>query len=190
MLDDADSSRRLHAAGRPRAAILVRQLFDHRHARVRRRACRYTVPASSAASFTTSRKVNDLREAMVATGLFDSGGGRAAAYRRNGAGRHGICRSAGHPECRARRGGWRRPRAIRPGKASVWTAAGRTRNLFRPEGSLIVTGVAGTQEQGLTGAFRRSNAGRRDRTVLLSLAANRQDYDAYKALTAGINGRI
>ncbi len=50
--------------------------------------------------------------------------------------------------------------------------------------------VAGTQEQGVSTTFRRSNAGRRDRTVQLALTANRQDYDAYEALTVGLNGRI
>ncbi len=39
------------------------------------------------------------------------------------------------------------------------------RNLFLPEGALILAGVAGTQEQGASATFRRSNAGQRDRAV-------------------------
>src|SRR3546814_14845481 len=39
------------------------------------------------------------------------------------------------------------------------------RNLFPPEGALIVSGVGGTQEQGAGVTFRRSNAGRRDRKI-------------------------
>jgi translocation and assembly module TamA len=136
-----------------------------------------------------NRKVDDLREAMVATGLFDS---VAVEPQRTGEMAPDgteyvdllVTQNAGPARRLAATAGYSTGQGFR--LDGSWTH----KNLFRPEGALIVTGVAGTQEQGLTGAFRRSNAGRRDRTVLLSLAANRQDYDAYEALTAGINGRI
>src|SRR3546814_15445926 len=54
------------------------------------------------------------------------------------------------------------------------------RNLFPPEGALIVSGVGGTQEQGAGVTFRRSNAGRRDRTVELSVNGLHSKYDAFE----------
>ncbi|SEK54658.1 autotransporter secretion outer membrane protein TamA [Sphingomonas palmae] len=69
-------------------------------------------------------------------------------------------------------------------------AAFTHRNLFPPEGALIVTGVGGTQQQGASVTFRRSNAGKRDRTVNLLGSVLRQDYDAFNAVTATISGRI
>jgi translocation and assembly module TamA len=64
------------------------------------------------------------------------------------------------------------------------------RNLFPPEGALIVSGVAGTLEQGASVTFRRSNAGKRDRTVSLGLNVSHQDFEAFEAFTAQISGRI
>ena len=64
------------------------------------------------------------------------------------------------------------------------------RNLFPPEGALIAGAVAGTREQGANLTFRRSNAGRRDRTVQARLSALRSDFDAYRAETIQLSGRI
>jgi len=136
-----------------------------------------------------SRRVDDLREAMVATGLFDS---VAVEPKRTGEiAPDGteyvdllVTQNAGPARRLAATAGYSTGQGIR--LDGSWTH----RNIFRPEGAIIISGVAGTQEQGLTGTFRRSNAGRRDRTVQLSLSASRQDYEAYEALTAGINGRI
>jgi translocation and assembly module TamA len=69
-------------------------------------------------------------------------------------------------------------------------AAFTHRNLFPPEGALIVTGVGGTQQQGASVTFRRANAGKRDRTVSLLGSVLRQDYDAFNAVTATVSGRI
>src|SRR5690606_2729341 len=63
-------------------------------------------------------------------------------------------------------------------------------NLFPPEGALIIHGVAGTQEQALAATFRRSNAGRRDRTFELVVEASRSDYKAFEALTGRIGARV
>jgi translocation and assembly module TamA len=62
--------------------------------------------------------------------------------------------------------------------------------MFPPEGALILQGTAGTQEQGLGAVFRRSNAGRRDRTVELSIDARHSNFDAYEAYTGRLAGRI
>lgn len=136
-----------------------------------------------------NRRVDDLREAMVATGLFNS---VAVEPQRTGeVAPDGteyvnllVTQNAGPPRRLAATAGYSTGQGFRVDGS--WTH----RNLFKPEGALIVSAVGGTQEQGLSSTFKRSNAGRRDRTVLLSLAANRQDYDAYQALTLGLNGRI
>lgn len=66
-----------------------------------------------------------------------------------------------------------------------WTS----RNMFPPEGALIFTGVAGSQEQGASAIFRRSNAGQRDRTFSLSASANHSNYDAFDAFTGTLGIR-
>ncbi|WCM29059.1 BamA/TamA family outer membrane protein [Sphingomonas sp. QA11] len=135
------------------------------------------------------RRVNDLREALVATGLFDS---VAVEPRRTGQlAPDGtevvdllVTQNAGKPRRLAATAGYSTGQGLR--LDASWTH----RNLFGAEGSLAFSGTAGTQEQGAAATFRRANAGRRDKTVLLSVTANRQNFDAYKALTLGINGRI
>lgn len=129
-----------------------------------------------------SRKVDDLREALIATGLFSTvsvepvrtgeiapDGTEVIDLR--------VLQQAGPPRTLAVEAGYSTGQGLRI--EGSWTH----RNLFPPEGALIVSGVAGTQEQGVTGTFRRSNAGRRDRTFQVSASANRADYDAYESLT-------
>ena len=50
--------------------------------------------------------------------------------------------------------------------------------------------LAGTQEQGASLAFRRSNAGKRDKTVEVGLSALHSDFEAYEAFTGRLAGRI
>ena len=136
-----------------------------------------------------NRRVDDLREAMVATGLFDS---VAIEPQRTGtinpdgteAVNLVVTQNAGKPRRLAATGGYSTGQGLR--LEASWTH----KIIFPPEGSLTASAVAGTQEQGVGLTFRRANAGRRDRTVLLAATANRQDFDAYQALTVGLNGRI
>jgi len=69
-------------------------------------------------------------------------------------------------------------------------AAWEHRNLFPPEGALRAAAVAGTQEQSVSLSFRRSNAGKRDRTVLALIEAGRRDYAAFRGYTARLSGLI
>ena len=57
------------------------------------------------------------------------------------------------------------------------------RNLFPPEGLLRVRGVAGTQEQLAGVTFRRNNVWGRDRILSVDLFAQTQDRDAFNART-------
>ena len=136
-----------------------------------------------------SRKVDDLRQALVATSLFSSVG---VSPRKTGRpGPDGteqvdlmVRQNKGPQRTLAGEIGYGTGQGLRA--EASWTH----RNLFPPEGALIVSGVAGTQEQGLSATFRRSNAGKRDRTFSLTAALNHSNYDAFSAYTGTLSARI
>ncbi|HUD95769.1 autotransporter assembly complex protein TamA [Sphingobium sp.] len=133
-----------------------------------------------------SRKVDDLRKALVATGLFSSVA--VDPVRTNEVGPDGteyvdlhVEQEAGPPRTIAGEAGYGTGQGFRA--EGTWTH----RNMFPPEGALILGAVAGTQEQGASATFRRSNAGKRDKTFQTGITLNHQNYDAYEAYTAGLN---
>lgn len=133
-----------------------------------------------------SRKVDDLRKALVATGLFSSVA--VDPVRRGEAAPDGteyvdlnVEQEAGPPRTLAGEVGYGTGQGFRA--EGTWTH----RNLFPPEGALIAGVVAGTQEQGVSGTFRRQNAGKRDKTFQAGALLNHQNYNAYEAFTAGLN---
>ena len=136
-----------------------------------------------------SRQVDDLRRALTATSLFSSVSVepvRTGELTPDGAeyvDMH-VEQEAGPARTLAADVGYGTGQGFRA--EGSWTH----RNLFPPEGALILNAVGGTQEQGVAATFRRSNAGRRDRTVRASIAANHQDYAAYEAFTATLAGSI
>ncbi|WP_435417023.1 BamA/TamA family outer membrane protein [Parerythrobacter aurantius] len=133
-----------------------------------------------------SRAVDDLRQALVATGLFNS---VAVVPERTGedAGEGTefativVTQEAGPPRTLAASAGFGTGQGFRV--EGSWTH----RNLFPPEGALIAQAVAGTQEQGAGVTFRRSNAGRRDLTFSVGAEVLHSDYDAYEAYTGRIS---
>ena len=136
-----------------------------------------------------ARKVDDLRQALVATSLFQS-----IAVEPQQTGRAGP---DGTEEVDLLVTQNKGPARTLAGQVGYGTGQGFTlegswthRNLFPPEGALIVSGIAGTQQQGLGVTFRRSNAGKRDRTFTAIASANRQDYDAFEAFTGTLSARI
>lgn len=133
-----------------------------------------------------SRKVDDLRKALVATSLFSSVS--VEPVRTGEAGPDGteyvdlaVEQDAGPPRTLAGEAGYGTGQGFRA--EATWTH----RNMFPPEGALIAGVIAGTQEQGVSGTFRRSNAGKRDKTFQAGATLNHQKYDAYEAFTAGLN---
>lgn len=62
------------------------------------------------------------------------------------------------------------------------------RNLFPPEGSLRVRGIAGTQEQLLGVTFRKNNFGGRDKVLTVDAFASTIDSDAFDANTVSLIG--
>ncbi len=136
-----------------------------------------------------SRMVDDLRQALIATGLFTT---VSVEPRRTGipAGdgtEHAtmvVTQSAGPPRTLAASAGYG------TGQGFLVQGSWTHRNLFPPEGALIASAVAGTGEQGASVTFRRSNAGKRDRTFQAIAEARRSDYEAFKALTARLSARL
>ncbi|WP_275229694.1 autotransporter assembly complex protein TamA [Novosphingobium album (ex Liu et al. 2023)] len=136
-----------------------------------------------------SREIDDLRKALVATGLFST---ISVEPRRTGqpAGDgteyvtvH-VNQNAGPPRTIAGSAGYAAGQGFT--LEGTWTH----RNMFPPEGALIAHGIAGTQEQGAGVTFRRSNAGRRDRTFEVVAEALHSNYDAYSAYTGRLAARI
>src|SRR3954468_1735626 len=136
-----------------------------------------------------SRKVDDLREAMVATGLFRTVSAEPV--------RTGEAAPDGTEYVNIRVRQEKGPARSIAGTAGYNTGEGfraeatwENRNMFPPEGALRVTGVAGTQEQALRLQFQRSNWGKRDRTLLLQVEADRQSFAAYQGYLARIYGLV
>ncbi len=135
------------------------------------------------------RLVDDLREAMVATRLFDSVS--AEAVRTGEIAPDGseyvnilVRQDAGPARSIDGNVGFATGEGLR---AEV---AWEHRNLFPPEGALRVAAVAGTAEQNLSLRFRRNNWGQRDRALLLQAEAGQRDYAAFQGYTARLYGLI
>ncbi|MEP7221143.1 MAG: BamA/TamA family outer membrane protein [Novosphingobium sp.] len=136
-----------------------------------------------------SRKVDDLRQALVATSLF-----REVGIEPKQTGTPGpdgteqvqlqVVQTAGPPRSISASAGYNTGEGVKV--QGTWTH----RNLFQPEGAVTLAAVAGTQVQSLAATFRRSNAGQRDRSVILEAAGARTRYAAYRALTTTLAGRI
>ncbi|GAA4034660.1 hypothetical protein GCM10022281_13520 [Sphingomonas rosea] len=136
-----------------------------------------------------SRDIDDLRQALVATGLFST---VAVQPERSGQvnadGTENVTllvtQDAGPPRTLAATAGYGTGQGFRV--EGSWTH----RNLFKPEGAVVASIVAGTQEQGVSAIFRRSNAGKRDRTFQAGLEALRSRYDAFDATTGRLFARL
>ena len=136
-----------------------------------------------------SRLTDDLRQALVATSLFS-----AVSVEPQRTGRvlpDGteavtllVTQDAGPSRSLAGAVGYGTGQGFR--LEGSWTH----RNLFPPEGALVVNGVGGTLEQALGVTFRRSNAGQRDRTVTLTAQAAHSNFNAFEAFTGTLAGNI
>ena len=136
-----------------------------------------------------NRKVDDLREALVATGLFRSVAVEPVAtgtFADDGSEYVDLLVHQQRGPYRTLAGEF----GYSTGKGVTATASWQNRNKFPPEGALISPAALGTQEQGLTTTFRRSNAKKRDRTFQLAAGATHNVYDSYEAYTASLSGSI
>jgi translocation and assembly module TamA len=69
-------------------------------------------------------------------------------------------------------------------------ASWQHRNFFNPEGALTVRGVIGTKEQLVAAQVRRSNFRRRDQVLNLLASVSNTDQDAYEAKTILLSGGV
>ena len=137
----------------------------------------------SGAPFKRS-KIEDLRRALIATGLVSVAeirvvpvnGGRTVdlAVRLEPAPSHTIVGELGYGT----------------GQGARLEASWTDRNFFNPEGALTLRGVAGTKEQLAGVQFRRSNFLQRDQVLNLQAFASHQLFDAYEARTIQLAGNI
>jgi len=76
------------------------------------------------------------------------------------------------------------------GEGARVEASWQNRNFVNPEGALTVRGIAGTREQLAGVAFRRNNFRARDVGLDLQLAASHTDFNAYEARTIRFLGSV
>jgi len=129
-------------------------------------------------------KVNDLRRALIATGLVASADVRLVpskdrqtvdvAVHLEPAPVHTIAGELGYGT----------------GEGIRAEASWQHRNFINPEGALTVRGVAGTKEQLASIELRRSNFRRRDQTIDIQALASNQEFDAYRAKTVRLSGYV
>ena len=135
------------------------------------------------------RRVDDLREAMVATRLFRSVSAEPVAtgqFAEDGTEYVNVLvrQEAGPARSLDANAGFS------TGEGFRLEGAWEHRNLFPPEGSLRASAVAGTQEQSVSLRFRRNNWNARDRALLLLVEAGRQDYAAFRGYTSRLYGLV
>ncbi len=152
--------------------------FDARHVAVLKRF--------NAGDLYDSRKVDDLRQALISTGLFSTVAvSPVRTGKIDGDGVEtvdlAVTQQAGRPRTLAAEAGYS------TGQGFSLTGSWTHRNLFPPEGALILGSTIGTQEQGITATFRRSNDQIRDRTFTAAVTADHSIYDTYTAYTTGFS---
>jgi len=133
-----------------------------------------------------SRMTDDLRQALVGTGIFST-----VAIQPVDTGRKApdgteivdvlVTQEKGPWHA------WAGSAGYGTGQGILGTVSWTDRNLFPPEGALIPSLTAGTQEQGANLAFRRSDAGQRDKTFQISGGFDHSNYDAYNAKTINLS---
>ena len=136
-----------------------------------------------------SRKVDDLREAMIATNLFTTVSAEPVATgekAEDGTEYVNILvrQDAGPARSLAGSAGYSTGEGFRA--EATW----EHRNLFPPEGGLMVNAIAGTQEQALRVRLRRNNWKKRDRSIFVQAEAGRRDLLAFKGYTVRLNGQV
>ncbi len=129
-------------------------------------------------------KVDDLRRALIATGLVASAEVDVVPVPDHGtvdldvtltpAPRHTIAGELGYGT----------------GEGAKLDASWQDRNFINPEGALTVRGIAGTREQLAGVEFRRNNFGARDRVLNVQLSASHTKFDAYEARTIRLFGSL
>jgi translocation and assembly module TamA len=135
-----------------------------------------------------SRKVDDLREAMIATNLFTTVSAepvRTGEKAEDGTEYVNILvrQDAGPSHSLAGTAGYSTGEGFRA--EATW----ESRNMFPPEGGLRANAVLGTLEQSARIAFRRNNWKKRDRSLFFQAEAGRRDFPAFKGYTVRLQAQ-
>jgi len=159
-----------------RVVVEGRPLFSARHIE--------TIARFSEGEPFRAERIEDLRQALVATGLVSSVTIRPVA--RPGGDLVDLA-IAIEPA----------PMRTIAGEAGYGTGEGirlelswQHRNLIEPEGAVTFRGVAGTREQVVSAILRRNNFRRRDQVLNAQIAATNVDRPAYDARTFTLTGGI
>jgi translocation and assembly module TamA len=129
-------------------------------------------------------EVNDLRRALIATGLVASADVRLSPSPDRQTVNVDVHLEPAPMRTIAGEVGYGTGEGVRA------EASWQHRNFINPEGALTVRGVAGTKEQLASVELRRSNFGRRDQVIDVQALASKTDYDAYRARTLRIGAFI
>ncbi|HEX2762670.1 MAG TPA: BamA/TamA family outer membrane protein [Allosphingosinicella sp.] len=136
-----------------------------------------------------SRKVDDLREAMIATNLFTTVSAEPVATGEkadDGTEYVNILVKQDAGPARSLAG----TLGFSTGEGFRAEATWEHRNFFRPEGAIRANAILGTLEQSLRAGFRRNNWKKRDRSILLQAEAGRRDFPAFKGYTVRLHGQL
>jgi translocation and assembly module TamA len=129
-------------------------------------------------------EVNDLRRALIATGLVASADVRLTPSADRQTVNVDVHLEPAPMRTIAGEVGYGTGEGIRA------EASWQHRNFINPEGALTVRGVAGTKEQLAAVELRRSNFRRRDQVIDIQALASKTDYDAYRARTVRIGAFV
>ncbi|PZU10858.1 autotransporter assembly complex family protein [Sphingomonas sp.] len=146
-------------------------------------------PRFKAGQIYDARRVDDMRQALIGTGLLSTASVEPVAtgeIQPDGTETVDLLvrQARGPARTLSASGGYGTGEGIK--LTGGWTH----RNFFPPEGALIVDATAGTQLQSVATTFRRSNAGKRDRTFEAGTTVSRQRFDAYNADTVSLAASI
>jgi translocation and assembly module TamA len=122
-------------------------------------------------------KVDDLRRALIATGLLASAEVKVVPEPNRDVVDLDVAMQPAPPRTVAGELGYG------TGEGVSLQGSWEHRNLFPPEGALTLRGIAGTREQLAGVQFRRNNFKKRDQVLNLQLVASHTKYDAYTAKT-------
>jgi translocation and assembly module TamA len=122
-------------------------------------------------------KVDDLKRALIATGLTSSVTVSAVPSETPNIADIAVSLEPAPVRTIAGEFGYGTGEGIRV--AGSWT----NRNLIRPEGAVTLRGLLGTREQALGVVLRQGNFGTRDQVLNARIGATRSNFDAFKAST-------
>ena len=129
-------------------------------------------------------RIEDLRQALVATGLVSSVVIRPVARPNSDEVDLAVALEPAPMRTIAGEAGYGTGEGIR------LEASWQHRNLLPPEGAVTLRGVLGTREQSLSAILRRNNYARRDQVLNAAIAAAHVDRPAYEAHTFTLTGGI